>query len=81
MKRLVRNRSLKTELPYDGQELSMVILLPKAGQFEAFEKLSNAEVIKGILGKLKERQVALTMRWLHAFCHKTAYQLCSGYPR
>jgi len=26
------------ELYYDGQELSMVILLPEAGQFKAFEE-------------------------------------------
>jgi serpin B len=31
------------ELPYDGGELSMVILLPKAGQFEAFEEALEAQ--------------------------------------
>lgn len=49
------------ELPYDGQELSMVILLPKAGQFETFEKSLDAQVVEEIIGKLQNRQVALTM--------------------
>ncbi|MDD5127100.1 MAG: serpin family protein [Dehalococcoidales bacterium] len=49
------------ELPYDGRELSMVILLPRAGQFDAFEQsLSGAEVNE-ITGKLERRQVVLTM--------------------
>jgi serpin B len=49
------------ELPYDGQELSMVILLPKAGQFDAFEKLLDAELVKAIVDKLETCRVALTM--------------------
>jgi serpin B len=49
------------ELPYDGQELSMVILLPRAGQFEAFEQSLDAEVVKGIIDRLEGGQVALTM--------------------
>jgi serpin B len=49
------------ELPYDGQELSMVILLPKAGQFETFEKSLDAQVVEETIGKLQNSQVALTM--------------------
>jgi serpin B len=49
------------ELPYDGRELSMVILLPKVGQFEAFEQSLDAEVVKGIIDRLEGGQVALTM--------------------
>ena len=49
------------ELPYDGRELSMVILLPKAGQFEAFEQSLDAAVVKGIIDRLEGGQVALTM--------------------
>ena len=49
------------ELAYDGQELSMVILLPKAGQFDTFEKLLDAELVKAIIDKLETHQVALTM--------------------
>jgi len=49
------------ELPYSGQELSMVILLPKAGQFEAFENSLDADLVKTIIGELKTCQVSLTM--------------------
>ncbi len=49
------------ELPYDGQELSMVILLPKAGQFEAFEDSMDYQAVKGILTELTNQQVSLTM--------------------
>jgi serpin B len=49
------------ELPYSGQELSMVILLPKAGQFEAFENSLDAELVKTIIGQLEMNEVSLTM--------------------
>ena len=49
------------ELLYDGGELSMVILLPQAGHFEAFEGLLDAQQVDEIIGRLEPRQVALTM--------------------
>ncbi|MBI4304565.1 MAG: serpin family protein [Chloroflexi bacterium] len=49
------------ELLYDGRELSMVILLPNSGQFASFEKSLDVKLIKEIIGKLGNRQVALTM--------------------
>jgi serpin B len=49
------------ELPYDGRELSMVILLPRAGQFEAFEGWLAAERVDAIAKDLARRDVALTM--------------------
>jgi len=49
------------ELPYDGDELSMVILLPESGQFETFEAALDAETVDGIIGSLEYRQVKLTM--------------------
>jgi serpin B len=49
------------ELPYDGGELSMVILLPRAGQFEAFEESLNAEQVNAIVSALDQRQVALAI--------------------
>jgi serpin B len=49
------------ELPYDGEELSMVILLPALGQFEAFEEALNAQQVDGIIDSLDYREVALTM--------------------
>jgi serpin B len=49
------------ELPYDGRGLSMVILLPEAGQFEAFEGSLNTQEVGAILKELEFRRVTLTM--------------------
>jgi len=49
------------ELPYDGWELSMVILLPKIGAFEAFEAAVDATQVEAIVQGLSHRRVALTM--------------------
>jgi len=49
------------ELPYDGRELSMVILLPSSGQFEAFEKAIEYQQVKYIMENLERREVRLTM--------------------
>ena len=49
------------ELPYDGGELSMVILLPEAGQFETFEEGLQAHQVDAIISDLQHAEVALTM--------------------
>jgi serpin B len=49
------------ELPYDGDELSMVILLPEAGHFEAFEAGLQAQQVDAIIDDLQNTEVALTM--------------------
>jgi len=49
------------ELPYDGHELSMVILLPQSGRFDDSEASLDLERLNAILGKLELRQVNLTM--------------------
>lgn len=49
------------ELPYDGNELSMVILLPKVDQFKAFESGLSGEKIAGIIKSLQNNQVELTL--------------------
>jgi serpin B len=49
------------ELRYDGGELSMVILLPRAGLFENLEKNLNAEQIDTVVNNLKSTSVNLTM--------------------
>lgn len=49
------------ELPYDGGELSMVILLPQSDQFEAFEWSLDAQRVEDVVKALETRQVALTM--------------------
>lgn len=49
------------ELPYDGHELSMVILLPEAGGFERFEDSLDADRVDAILSSLSQQEVALTL--------------------
>lgn len=49
------------ELPYVGEELSMVILLPGAGRFDEFEGSLHAGRVKAIMGDLTQTSVALTM--------------------
>jgi serpin B len=49
------------ELPYDGQEFSMVILLPERGTFGAFEDALTAERVDTIVEDLAYRQIKLSM--------------------
>jgi serpin B len=49
------------ELPYDGGQLSMVLLLPDPGAYPAFEQALDAERATAILEALSRQQVALTM--------------------
>jgi serpin B len=48
-------------LPYQNEELSMVILLPQAGQFELFESGLNREKIETILQEMNFREVILSL--------------------
>ena len=49
------------ELPYDGRELSMVILLPQIGGFETLEASLDAEHVTSIIEGLERQEVALSM--------------------
>jgi serpin B len=49
------------ELLYDGHELSMVILLPGFGKFEAFEEGLQAQQVYDIISDLQLTGVTLTM--------------------
>ncbi len=49
------------ELPYDGEELSMVILLPQAGRFEEFASALDAERVGSTLNGIEPQEVHLTM--------------------
>lgn len=49
------------ELPYEGQKLSMVILLPAAGQLDAFEGTLGGPQVDAILGALTSKRIALKM--------------------
>jgi len=49
------------ELKYDGGELSMVILLPERGNFEAFESSLDAGMLEEIIGNMGIANVTLAM--------------------
>jgi serpin B len=49
------------ELLYDGDELSMVIILPADGQFEVFEEGLQADEVSDIISGLQLTEVVLTM--------------------
>jgi serpin B len=49
------------ELQYDGNELSMVILLPEAGNFQVFEEGLQSQQVGDIINSLQSTGVALTM--------------------
>jgi len=49
------------ELPYEGNELSMVIFLPDADRFDEFEGTLGATRVETILQDLNQREIELTM--------------------
>ena len=52
---------IAVELPYDGNELSMVILVPDAGDFSILEEQINNELIKNILNDMQMKPINLMM--------------------
>lgn len=49
------------ELPYDGHELSMLIIAPEKGKFAEFEKSLTAGRVSEIISSLKSRQVSISL--------------------
>ena len=49
------------DLPYDGNEMSMTILLPDRGRFREFEESLDAALLSRVLGDVQNNLVALTM--------------------
>jgi len=49
------------ELPYDGNELSMMIIVPDAGRFADVEKATDAARVNSVIKNLGPRQIALSM--------------------
>jgi len=49
------------ELPYNGGQLSMVIMLPEEGAFEAFDTSLDAEKLAEVLNNIEIKQVELQM--------------------
>ncbi|HVO68579.1 MAG TPA: serpin family protein, partial [Aggregatilineaceae bacterium] len=48
-------------LPYEGDRMAMVILLPDEGQFTAFEQALSADQFDSVLGSVAWQQVSLSM--------------------
>ena len=49
------------ELPYDGNEIAMDIIMPDAGKFTDFDSSLTADKVSGIIGSLKNSFMVLTM--------------------
>ncbi len=49
------------ELPYDGQELSMVILLPDPGEYKTFEPTMSADLLDATIDGLSYQELDLIM--------------------
>jgi serpin B len=49
------------ELPYDGNELSMLVVLPDAGKFEQVENGLSSDKMASLIGSFQRKQVALAM--------------------
>lgn len=49
------------QIPYENNHLSMTIIMPDKGQFEAFQDSLDWQRISGILSQLKGQEVVLTM--------------------
>jgi serpin B len=55
------NNYQAVELPYDGNEMSMVIILPDADQFKSFETGLNSQQVIDIISNIKYQQVNLSL--------------------
>jgi serpin B len=52
------------ELPYEGDELAMLIVVPERGRFVELERALDADRVSGIVGALASRSVTLGLpRW------------------
>ena len=60
------------EIPYDGDEVAMVVVLPDEGQFQAVESQLDATLLQDVLGSLQPADVDLS---LPKFSFRTKYQL------
>lgn len=49
------------ELPYDGNELSMLVIMPEASGMSTFEENLTPEVMNGIIGSLNTDRVMLSL--------------------
>jgi serpin B len=49
------------ELPYDGNEIAMDIIMPDAGKFNTFDSSMTADKVNGIISSLQNTFIALNM--------------------
>jgi serpin B len=49
------------EIPYDGGQLSMVVLLPDQNQFNVFQDALKSEFVDGIISSMNQRNVILSL--------------------
>lgn len=47
------------ELPYNGNELAMIVLVPDEGTFDAFDAALTVEIFDGVVASLASRSIAL----------------------
>ena len=55
------NNYQAVELPYNGNELSMLLIMPDEGSFSSFEHSLSSELVANIISELETRQVVLSM--------------------
>jgi len=58
---LAGNGYQAVELPYYGEELSMLVILPDAGRLAAVEQMLTATEIEGIISSMKIENIRLTL--------------------
>ncbi|MBN2361982.1 MAG: serpin family protein [Deltaproteobacteria bacterium] len=74
---LVADTFAAVELPYDGEELSMLVLLPDV--FESFDAALDAEGVRAIVDSMESGEVILSMpRWKFASDSLSLRQLLSA---
>nr|AGF93411.1 serpin 1 precursor [uncultured organism] len=60
--RYVEGESYKAvELPYNVQDMSMMVILPEKGHFSGFEKTLSDQKLESIIKNMESREVDLTM--------------------
>ncbi len=60
------------EMLYDGEELSMTVILPDSGRFKEIESSLDVQFISGISGNMSTRSVVL---WLPKFEYESEFSL------
>ncbi len=65
---------IAVELPYQGDKLAMLVVMPTAGTFSAFDRSLDPATLTNVIGKLKQH---LTLLALPTFSIRTRLQLAA----